>query len=79
MELLFNLNQGVYFSDKPNRALTTMNIISTVILSIVSIVILTILMLTVTWIMFYIIDFSSGFIEAFIETFEDFINTRKNK
>jgi hypothetical protein len=48
MELLFNLNQGVYFSDKPNRALTTMNIISTVILSIVSIVILTILMLTVT-------------------------------
>jgi hypothetical protein len=52
-----------------------MNIISTVILSIVSIVILTILILIVTLIMFYTIDFSSGFIEAF----EDFINTRKNK
>jgi ribonucleoside-diphosphate reductase alpha chain len=33
MELLFNLNQGVYFPDEPNRVLTVKEIYETLILA----------------------------------------------
>ena len=33
MELLFNLNQGVYFPDEPSRALTVKEIYETLILA----------------------------------------------